>query len=75
MVMIAMSETGHRVGQDHQRSHLTDREIELIRQLRNYPHCMTYQEIGDKFDISKSHARQICLFKRRATSIAGFKSV
>ncbi len=50
-------------GQTHWRAKLTDREIELIRQL--HEDGMSVTEIAIKFDISKSHVSRITRYLSR----------
>lgn len=74
--LVGVGETGHRVGEDHQRAKLTDNEVELIRQLAEgdgkYP-PMAYREIAEKFEISKTQVYHIVHFKRRATAPVGWR--
>ena len=52
-----------KIGQDHHRAKLTDRDVELIRQLHDGG--MTYAEIARKFEVSRSLVGCICRFERR----------
>lgn len=52
-----------KIGQDHHRAKLTDRDVELIRQLHDGG--MTYAEIARKFEVSRSLVGRICRFERR----------
>ena len=42
---------------------LTDREVELMRELR--AQGFSYQILSDKFEVSKSCVAMICQFRRR----------
>ena len=50
-------------GQTHWRAKLTDREVELMRQL--HEDGMRVTEIAAKFDISKSHVSRITRYLSR----------
>ncbi len=50
-------------GENHPRAKLTDAEVETIRSLHDQG--MSYRELAKKFEISKSTAESICLFRRR----------
>lgn len=50
-------------GQLHHRAKLTDRDVELIRQL--HEEGMTYATISLKFDVSRGTVGRLCRFERR----------
>ena len=52
-----------KTGQKHHRAKLTDRDVELIRQL--HEEGMTYDTISRKFEVSRSLVGCICRFERR----------
>lgn len=54
---------GHRIGQTHHRSKLTDHEVELIRCLREGG--MRVVEIARKFECSPSNISDICHYRHR----------
>jgi DNA-binding CsgD family transcriptional regulator len=62
--LVGVNEQGLRVGQDHQRAKLTDREIELILAL--HAQGVTYRNIAHKFDINQHTVGKICRGERRA---------
>lgn len=64
--MVGVNERGLRVGQDHQRAKLTDRDVELIREL--HEGGMSYGKIAVKFEVGKSTVQDICTFRRRASA-------
>lgn len=44
---------------------LTDHEVELVRQLyEDWGH--SYRSLAEKFEVSKSHIRDLVTFRRRA---------
>lgn len=62
--LVGVNERGIRVGQDHQRAKLTDREVELI--LKLHEQGLSYLTIATKFDVHKSTIAKICRGERRA---------
>lgn len=69
--LVGVNERGLRVGQDHQRAKLTDRDVELIRGL--HEDGMSYRKIAVKFDVSVMQVCYICTYRRRATAPTRFK--
>lgn len=55
---------GRRIGEDHQNAVLTNSEVELVRHCREKD-AMTYAQIAEKFEISKSSVAKICQYMRR----------
>lgn len=72
--LVAVNENGQRVGETHPRARLTDADVDLIRELRE-DHGLTYQQLADKFDVSKSLIRYICKYQRRAQTPATWRRV
>ena len=62
--IVGCTAEGLRVGQDHQRAKLTDRDVELIRLLA--ADGMRHRLIAEKFDVSRYTVGRICRFERRA---------
>jgi hypothetical protein len=50
-------------GENHHRAKLTDHEVEQMRQLHAEGHG--YGKLAKMFDVSKSHARNLCLKRQR----------
>lgn len=71
---VAVNDAGRRIGEDHQNARLTDRDIDLIRQLHEKD-GLSYRELADKFEVSKSTIQMICQYKRRVQYPAKFKKV
>lgn len=69
--LVGVNERGLRVGQDHHRAKLTDRDVELIRQL--HEDGMSYRVIAEKFEVSKMLVCYVCTYRRRATVPTRFK--
>ena len=70
---IGVNERGLRVGQDHQRAKLTDRDVELIRALHD--EGMQYVMIAEKFEVSHHTVARICRHERRNTPVARWKPI
>lgn len=71
--LVGVNEKGLRVGQDHQRAKLTDRDVELIIELRGQG--LAYDKIADKFDIHPTMVRKICCGERRAQRPVRWKGI
>jgi hypothetical protein len=52
-------------GENHHRAKLTDHEVEQMRQLHGEGYG--YGKLAKMFDVSKSHARNLCLVRQRPT--------
>lgn len=57
-MLIAVNEMGRRFGQRHHRAKLTDRDVELMLQLRGQG--WSCAQIARKFEVSRGHAWRIC---------------
>ncbi|HCE08102.1 MAG TPA: hypothetical protein DEQ40_05785 [Oxalobacteraceae bacterium] len=71
--LIAVDARGHWIGEDHPKAKLTDREVELIRSLRE--EGWTYQAISDKLETPRSTVQMICQYTRRAVTVARWKVI
>lgn len=72
--LVKLSEKNYRIGEDHQRAKLSDKEVDDIRTL--------YEEggfrqgvIADVFEVSKHTIGRICRYERRNTTFAKTKVV
>lgn len=70
---VGVNELGRRIGEDHVNARLTNAEVDLLLELRDLG--MSYRELGEKFDISKSGARKICKGQNRCQRATRFKTV
>ncbi len=61
--LIAVSETGRPLGENHPKAVLTDNEVEQLLMLRQQGY--TYQWLVDKFDVCKSTVASICRGRTR----------
>lgn len=75
-MLIAINDIGRRVGQSHPQAKLTDRDAELLLALRALnSSAWTYDALAEKFEISRSQARNICLGRKRGQLPTGWKVV
>jgi predicted DNA-binding protein (UPF0251 family) len=71
---VAVNDAGLRIGEDHPNAKLTDAEVERIRSLHE-DEGMTYDELSEKYEVSKWAIGRICRYERRAQTPAAFKDV
>ncbi len=72
-VLVAVNDAGQRIGEYHPQAKMSDREVELFLSLRD--EGWSYQQLADKFEISKSQARNICKGYKRCQVPASWKMV
>lgn len=65
---------GYRVGEGHQRAVLSDHEIDLVRHLHEED-GLGYRKLAVIFEMSKSAIREICLYRVRAQTPDGYKTI
>lgn len=70
---VGVNELGLRVGEDHVNAKLTNHEVDLLLELRAQD--WSYQQLADKFDLSKSGVRKICKGVNRCQQPSRFKVV
>ena len=68
--VVGFNDAGRRVGQSHPRAALTDREVELMRQLfeeypRGHPQHWSMGQLARKFEVAKSTVADIVLYRTR----------
>jgi hypothetical protein len=78
--LVPVNERGLRIGEDHQHAKLTNREIDMLLELREQldaqgKHLWGYKRLAKKFDISPSHARYVCKGHSRCQSAHAFKKI
>lgn len=71
--IVAIGESGNRVGEDHHLAKLTNWEVEMVRQLHD--EGMTYRDIAEKMEVSESLVGKICRYQKRAVTAVGFREV
>lgn len=73
-ITYAVDEFGNPLGEAHHRAKLTDADVEFIRDI--YDEGMTsYGTLAKVFGVSKAQIRNIITFRRRATTIAAYRTV
>lgn len=65
--LIALNENGRRINESHPRSKLLDNEVNLVLDLLEAG--MSYAEVAQKFDVSKSCVAHIATGRRRGQSV------
>ena len=68
----ACNEKGLPIGESHHRAKVADRDVDLIRELRE-EHGATYSQIRDWWNVSKAWLTQVCNYRIRAQSVAGHR--
>lgn len=71
--VVAVGESGQRIGQDHPAAKLSDADVELLLGLRG--EGWSYRRLADKFEVSKSQARNICKGRKRCVLAVRWKVV
>lgn len=71
--LVAVNNSGLRIGEDHPKARYTNHEIELVQQLRDQGH--SYGEIARKMEMPKSTVQDICNGRRRNQYPADFKTI
>ncbi len=71
--LVGVNENGRRVGQDHPGAVLTDRDVDLVFELREQG--LGYRRIAKKIEVSVTAIKKIIKGKMRAQRAARFKVV
>lgn len=71
--IVKVNDRGLRIGEDHQHATHTDSEIELARQL--HADGISYKQLADKFEVSKSTIAGWIKFRRRGQHPANWRKV
>ena len=69
--IVAVNESGLRIGEDHQNAKLTNSDVDLIRSM--HEDGISYKAIAEKFEVSKWAIGRICRYERRAQFAVKFK--
>lgn len=70
---VAVGERGVPLGEDHPGAKLTDEQVEHMRELYEEG-LVGYRALAKAFGVSRDTARQICIFRRRATTPVDWKT-
>ena len=65
--LVMLNESGRRIGESHPRSKLLDREVEQVFALLEAG--LSYREIAEKMDVSKSCIAHIATGRRRGQCV------
>lgn len=71
--IVQINDAGLRIGQDHPKAVLTDRQVRQFFELR--AQGLGYRRLSAIFEISKSHARNMCKGRARCQTATRFKEV
>lgn len=72
-IVVGVNEYGLRVGQDHHRAKLPDREVDLIRGLNE--EGVPYSVLERVWGVGKSTIAGICQYRRRAQTPVGYRTI
>lgn len=64
---IALNENGRRIGEHHPRAKLLDREVDLVLDL--LASGLSYAQVAEKFEVSKSCVAHIATGRRRGQPV------
>lgn len=70
--MLAVNERGLRIGEDHQNAVLTNREVEMLLELR-ITDRLGYRRLSAMFDVSKAQVRRIISGQQRSQLVAVYR--
>ena len=73
MKHVAISETGHRIGEDHPNARYTDGEVEAVHRLRAAG--WGYKRIAGTMEMPVRTVRSILSGERRGVTLAGWRRV
>lgn len=72
--VVAVNERGQRVGEDHQKSRLTNEQVDRVRDLHEL-HDLSYGQLSKMFGVSKNCIADICKYRRRVATPFGWKTL
>ena len=72
-MMVAIGENNRRIGEDHPRAKMTNRDIELLLELRD--EGWSYGQLARKFETTKSYVGEICRGRKRCQYPVRFKKI
>ena len=73
-VVVAVGETGERIGEDHPKAELTNEQVDRMRDLRE-DFGMTYTQLAAMYNVTKRSVAAICQYKRRVSTPFGWKTL
>jgi hypothetical protein len=72
--MVAITDQGLRMGEDHPNAKLTNEQIDRIRDLHE-DHDLNYRQLAEMFGVSKGMIAGVCQYRRRALTPFGWKKL
>ena len=73
-VIVAVSETGERIGEDHPNARLNNEQVDRIRDLRE-GFGLTYVQLAALYSVTRSCIAGICQYRRYVSTPFGFKTL
>ncbi len=70
--LVAVNESGLRIGEDHPRAKLTDAEVERLRQL--HAEGIGYRRLAVIFEVNRATVRDIVKFRTRAQTPTAWRA-
>lgn len=70
---VAVNDAGLRIGEDHPQAKLSDRDVEMIREL--HEEGFSYPSLARKFEVAVVTIGRICRYERRAQTTAAYRWV
>lgn len=72
--LVATNDRGMRIGEFHQNAHLSDKEVDQIRDLHEFA-AWSYRDIARAYGASKSCIAEICRYEKRNQTVFDWKQV
>lgn len=72
--IVATNDRGMRIGEYHQNSNLSDKEVDQIRDLHEFA-GWSYRDIARAYSASKSCIAEICRYEKRNQTVFDWKKV
>ena len=73
-LVVAVGETGERIGEDHPNARLNNEQVDRIRDLRE-DFGLTYAQLAAMYSVTKSCIAGICQYRRYVSTPFGFKTL
>jgi hypothetical protein len=73
-IVVAVGETGERIGEDHQNARLNNEQVDRIRDLHE-GFGLTYTQLAAMYSVTKSCIAGICQYRRYVSTPFGFKTL
>lgn len=73
-IAVALNERGWRIGEGHHNSKLADKDVDMIRELRE-EHRVPISDLAQKFEVSETLIKRICRYEIRCQTPNRWKVV